>query len=274
MEKKGFKYFLIRSSLPILNISLGLFFVVKMQWGANGRMGAIFIAQAIIGILAFKLLFQNFKINLSVVKDALKLGYPLVIVAMLQFPIQNIDRIFLERQNDIVNFGLYNIGMQMAGYLLLMGSALFQAFEPDFYKFGGQKKAGKFVLYALFVFGFLFVANFVFLVVSKPVIAFLTSGRYTEAYRYANLAIWGNFILMITYLLGIILISMNKTKIILYESILLAAIALIAFKTFIGKWSFNGALYAKIFINSTNVLLCIGIILFFISKKYSLQSAD
>lgn len=270
MEKKGFSYFLIHSAITILSISLGLFFVVKMQWGASGRMGSILIAQAAIGILAFKALFQNLKIDLKVVKDALKLGWPLVIAAILRFPTQNIDKVFLEKQNDIFNFGLYNIGLQMAGYLMVMGSALFQAFEPDFFKFASRKKTDKFALSALFVFGFLLVANLIFLVASKPIIAFLTSNRYTGAYKYANLAIWGNFILMLTFLLGIILISMNKTKLILYVRVVLAIIALFVFEGFIAKWSFNGALYAKILINSINVLFYLGIILFFRSKKYRL----
>lgn len=178
-----------------------------------------------------------------------------------------IDRIILERQNDVTNFGLYNIGIKMAGFLFAMGGAMFQAFEPDFYRFSEQKKIKKLLFSIVLVFGVIFLANIIFMIFSKPVVDFLTSGRYTEAYKYANILIWGNYIMQFTYVLSIIIIVKGKTKLLFFNKIFMSIIGVIVFMTFIPSWSFMGAAYAKIVIN---LIYCLSL-LFLIFKTCNLK---
>ncbi len=199
MERSGRQFFILRSILILLSIALGLLFVVTFQWGAKGRLGATMAAQALVSIWSLRILLINFKINFRLVRSGLKFGYPLILVALLNFPISYIDRILLEKQNDVIQFGLYNIGVRMAGYLFLMGQALFQAFEPDFYKYASDRDIKQLFLSMASVFGFLFLANLVFSLFSKSIISLLTSGIYTDAYQYANLMIWSNFFLLFSF---------------------------------------------------------------------------
>jgi len=268
MNKEGLKFFLLRIISALLAISVSLFLVVNLGLGAIGKMSGIVISQLAIGIFAFKVIYKKVDFDFNIIKKALKFGYPLIIIAFLNFPTSYIDRIILERQNDIANFALYSIGLKMAGFVFMLGSSVYQAFEPDFYKFASQKNVKKFIQSVFLVFGFLLGVNIVFTFISKPVVEILTSGRYTDAYQYANLIIWSNFFLLFSYLLGIILIVQNKTKLLLYGKIVMAILGGTAFVLFISRWQFIGAAYARIIINSLN---CFILIFFIIASSNSIK---
>jgi len=269
MNREGLKFFLLMSISALLALSVSLFLVVNLDFGAMGRMSGIVISQLAIGVFAFKVLYKKVDFDFNIIKKALRFGYPLIIIAFLDFPTVYIDRIILERQNDIANFALYSIGLKMAGFVFMLGSSVYQAFEPDFYKFASQKNIGRFIQSVLLVFGFLFGVNIVFTFISKPVVEFLTSGRYTGAYQYANLIIWSNFFLLLSYLLGVILIVQNKTKILLYRKIIMAFFGVTMFVLLISRWQFIGAAYARIIINSLN---CFILIIFIIGSSDTIKN--
>jgi len=267
MEKNGFHYLYINSSIIILGTMIGLFLVVQNQWGASGKMAGTLLSQFILGLIAFRILVKEYFIDFKIIKRALRFGFPLILAAVLEFPTQNIDRLFLERLHDMNSFGLYTIGLQVAGFLMLFGVALYHAFEPDFYRYIGQRKISHFIKSATFVFGSLLLVNLIFMFFSKKAISILTDNLYTNAYSYANLAIWGNYFLMLSYLIGAILIANDKVHQILYSRIILSILAVIIFDQLIGRWGFNGALYSKMIINSLQLIIYIVIVLYFYSRS-------
>ncbi|MHA6259957.1 lipopolysaccharide biosynthesis protein [Sporosarcina sp. CAU 1771] len=264
MRKEGFKFFALQCISILIPISISLYLVVNLGLGAIGKMTGLLIAQLLIGILAFKLLYKKIKFDFKIIKKALVFGYPLIIVALLDFPTLYLDSIILERQNNVNKFALYSIGLKMAGIIFMLGSAVYQAFEPDFYKFVSQKRIKKFAQSTILVFGFLFIINIGFTVFSKTIISLLTSDQYTDAYQYANLIIWSNYFLLLSYLLGVIMIVQNKTKLLMYRKFILVPIGIIVFFVFIDQWQFIGAGYAKIIINLFN---CVLLICFIISSS-------
>ena len=257
MKKQGLKFFILQSSNIFLPIGLGLYLVIALNLGATGRMLGIFLGQFTLGIVAVKMIFIKVKLDFTLIKRALKFGFPLILVALLNIPAQNIDRFILERQNDIDSFALYSIGMKMAGIIFAGASAVYQAFEPDFFKHLSNNNKKGFFQIASVVFGFLLVVNVVFTLLGEPLINLLTSNRYTGAYQYTALLIWSNFFLLLSYLLSIILVVLNKTKFLLYIQIILAIFGVSLFSLFINKWQFIGAGYAKIIINCSNCILII-----------------
>ncbi len=274
MQKKGLAYALFSGIPAIINILLGLLFVVMLQWGAKGKMGAGMAAQGVVGVIAFKLLYKKgLSVDLSIVRDALKLGYPLIIGTLLEFPIVYLDRILLEPRHDIAQFGLYTIGLTFSGYLLMMNGAIFQAFEPDMYRLASTQNVKGLLLTVAAVFGVMFGGNIVFTLFSEPIVSILTSGRYTDASAYANIFIWSDMFLHLSYFFAIFFIVAGETKLLLYRKIVMAVVGAVIFFYAIRYWGFVGAAYAKVLINVCNCLLLVSF-LFFARKERSNEKME
>ena len=97
-------WFSIGSTL--INIGLGLFMVVNLRMGATGKLLSITIANSLIGIIAFFILTKGWTIDWKIIKEAFKLGYPLVLITLISIPVTNLDKIILERINDVVNIAI------------------------------------------------------------------------------------------------------------------------------------------------------------------------
>ena len=256
MTKQGWKYAFVGSSHSLLSILLGLLFVVVMELGAMGRMSGTLLSQGLVGSICVWIIYdKTVKWKFQYVKEALKLGYPLILLALLQFPILHIDRIFLEKLDDTVNFALYNIGVSVAGYMFVMGSSIFQAFEPDFYLYINDRNWKKVMLLAAVVFLTISGINIIFNLTSEWILGILTSDLYTEAYKYANVFVWSNLLLLVTYFLNIFFIIKSRTKSLLLREIILAFIGLPAFYFAIHFWHFWGGAFTKVFMNSLNILI-------------------
>jgi O-antigen/teichoic acid export membrane protein len=269
MQKNGLKYALFSGIPSIVNILLGLLFVVALQWGASGKMGAMMSAQAVVGGTAFMLLYRKgTAVDFTIIKDALKLGFPLIIGSLLEFPILYLDRILLEPQHDVAQLGLYNIGLTFSGYMLMMNAAIFQAFEPDMYRFVSQKMIKGLLVTVGAVFGVMFLSNVMFSLFSRPIVSILTSGRYTDAYAYANIFIWSDMLLHFSYFLAIFFIVAGETKLLLYRKMMIAAMSGAIFYYAIQHWGFAGAAYAKIVVNFVNCLLLVSFLFFARKVRY------
>jgi O-antigen/teichoic acid export membrane protein len=269
MQKRGWAYALVRMIYPILSIGIGLIFVIIMKWGAIGRMGAILIGEMIMGLYAFHTLFnKGFRFDSSIIKSALILGYPLIVSAILQFPINSIDKIFLERLGNIGDFALYNIGLKFASIVGMLAASVYQAFEPDFYRYIGNKEWKKLFIIIVVVFGSLSVINVLFGFVSKPIVGFLTSYRYGDAYVYADVAVWGGLLMHFTYFLSVFFLVYKKTNLLLVKSIIMAFLSIGVWWLSIEHWQFMGAAWAKIVINLITIIVMIIILL--VSKRGSL----
>ena len=257
MKKQGLRYFTLQTLTTIVPVSLGLYLVIGLNLGATGRMFGTLIANVAIGIYAYRMMSDKVKLDFDIIKKALKFGYPLILIALLNIPAQSIDRLILERQHDIDAFALYSIGLKIAGIVFAGGQAVYQAFEPDFFKYVSNNNKKSFIQIVGYVFGFLVIINIIFVIFGEPLMNLLTSNRYTGAYQYASIIIWSNFLLLFSYLLSIILVVLNKTKFLLYIQIIVAFLGVMLFWLFIDKWQFIGAGYAKIVINLANCLLII-----------------
>jgi len=250
MDQKGLKYFLLSGSYSIFNIIIGLFFVVGMQWGAKGRLGATLFTSIIFGIISFKNIYKIYQFDFSIIKDAVKTCLPLMFTALLHFPLKDVDKIFLERQNDIVNFGLYNIANMVTRYFFTMGAALFQAFEPDLYLYSQQNKIKHIARTILTIFSILFLFNILFTYFSESIFSLLTNERYTDAYKYCNILIWGIYFFLLSNAFTVLLIVKKKTKNIFLNKLFVSIVSICIYLIFIAEWGFIGAAYAKVLANS------------------------
>ena len=88
----------------------------------------------------------------------------------------------------------------------------------------------------------------VYILFSEPITHYLTSGRYTRAYKYANIIAVGGLFLSLNKLLITILLAFKKTKIILILNVITSIFAYFCYKYAIARFTFNGAAYARIII--------------------------
>jgi len=258
MQKKPYKFMWFSIGSSLINIGLGLFMVVKLRMGATGKLLSIAIANSLIGIIAFFILTKGWTIDWKIIKEAFKLGYPLVLITLISIPVTNLDKIILERINDVVNYSYYTIGMQFSGYLMVMYSSIYQSFEPDIYKYANTDKR-KLAYLALFIFGFAITCNLLFTMLSRNIIGFLTSYRYTGATKYANIFIWSNLFILITYFISAVFVAKGRTLSLLGRQIIISVCGLALLFYSINRWGFIGAATTKVIINFLDCLLMLTI---------------
>ncbi|MBN1186765.1 MAG: oligosaccharide flippase family protein [Bacteroidales bacterium] len=272
LKKAAFTYFLYTGLLAVLSIAFGLLFVVVFKWGAAGRMFG-----SLVGLIVTSLIFiKQFKFNLKIkldfklIKEAMWWASPMLLSAYFYLPMANIDRLLLGALKDTSELGYYSIGANVAGYIGTAAAALFSAFQPDFYKFVAQNNKGKFFLFSgayVIVLVFMTIMFFIF---SEFIVNYLTSGRYTRAYIYANYYVVAILIMNITSISNAILIALGKSRFQLYINIIAGSIGFVLYKYFIHQYGFMGGTYGRISIACLYLVTQVSFILYLKFKPFNL----
>ena len=248
IRKQAKQFFILSSVGPILNALISIYFVAYLELGASGRLGGILVSKIIVAMICFGVLrkYLFFKIDFKIFRKAIVLAAPLIIAAYAYIPIQSLDRIFLERIGDTGELGYYSIGSQIAGFLVVASAALFQAFEPDIYKYVVNKNKKK-LLMTLGVFtGTNLIGLLAFLLLSPFIFELLTKSKYTDAYIYGNLIAIGGTFMGLLQMISSLLLAQEKTRltaIIIYVG---GLSSIFIYYFFIQKWGFMGATYGRI----------------------------
>jgi len=273
IQKQGLRFFLLNIMQATINISFSLFFVVSLHGGALGRMSGILVGVVCFAFITLALLIKeekykfSFKLDTVKIKPALKYCVPLIVASYAYYPIGNIDRIFLERLGNITEYGYYSIGLTISGFFSSFLVALYQSFEPDLYRLIAQKKYKQYMTFAFIYIIFLAVLCFMFILVSKPIVSFLTAGRFIKASEYANVFIIGIFFMSIGGFFEQIFTAFGATKYVMWRNILMGIFCIFSYYFMIEKYQFYGANITRV-ISSIFYILS-GAILFMIYYKYN-----
>jgi O-antigen/teichoic acid export membrane protein len=254
VRKKGLSFLLI-TTLPIIISTLtGLYFVVHLQMGAFGRMLGTACGSLFTGLVSIWVLrkYTIHKVDWSFLKINLSKIVTLTLSAYAFFPIRNIDKIFLERLDNISELGYFGIGSRIATMVFLAGNALHSAFEPDYYKAVSNSNYKKLYKTAALYTGTLLFGIIIFLFISEYVVDFFTAGRYTRAYIYANYLVVGVFFMLLFGIINSVITAKKRVKDLLLINILGGLGALLANYFLINQWGFMGGCYAKI---ATGIIL-------------------
>ena len=241
----------------LFNIGLGLILVVYFKLGAFGRLFPPMLFQSFILCVFIIIFVKKFHVDHVLLKNALIFCTPLILVALLNFPIQFVDKILLERLHNNTEFAFYNIGENIAGYVALFAVSILQTFEPDIFTFVSLKKKLSLITIFIAFAGVLFIAAYLFSIVSTPIVHYLTAGRYMGATKYVNLMVVCRCLEQIVYFLGFTLIALKLTKLSLINKILLSILSIGLLLHFIPIYEYIGAVYIKIFIYLIWILLLI-----------------
>lgn len=250
IRKKALNFLLYSALNSVLNVGIGLLLVVQFNLGAEGRMAApilsiiILLPVSIVVLKKYTTIYFNFKEFINATKTAL----PLVLAAYAFVPISNIDRLFLERLQNLSELGLYNIGITIAGYIQLAYVALALAYEPDIFKSVSELNYKRLFYVAVIMFLPYFLFVIIFMNFSGDIISILTSGRYVAAQQYTNVALISVFLMGIYWFFDKIFIALEKTRLNLYVNIIGGLSAIIIMYIAVKSYEYIGAAYAKIFI--------------------------
>jgi len=251
IRKKALSYFTFSSLSSILNVGIGLLFVAVFKWGAEGRMLApiishlFFVPYCIYILQKHTIIYFNFKLFIK----ELRVISPFVLAAYAYVPVTNIDRIFLERLNNLSELGLYNIGITIAGYAQLANVALALAFEPDIFQSVAQKNYKK--LFKIFTIMFIpySLAILTFMLFSETIISLLTAGRYIDAKVYTNIALIAVFFMGVFSFISKIFVALEKTKLNLVTNVIGGLSSIVIMYFAVTKYGYIGAAYGKILIS-------------------------
>jgi len=245
MQNKSKKYAIVTVLNSIVGASSSIFLVYILKYGAEGRLVATFIVTMLFGLYSLKMQKFHFGIDNKVAKNAFSFCWPLMVSTILTFFFMGIDRTFLVRLDDNHSLGLYNVALQISGYLGIFGTILFQTFDPDIYKYASLKQHRKVFYMVLMITGITLIPNLVFILVSKPLIAVLTFGKYVDAASFADILCLSNVSTSFSFSLSHVLVAYGFSKYELFNKLFGAILSLILYKFLINNYGFYGAAWGQ-----------------------------
>jgi len=246
MRSEAKRYFKITMSASLITILLSIILVIVFKFGAVGRMSAALLSSTCIGLFAIKKLRSKFRVDKSILKEAVLFAWPVSCAYIIQYFLAGIDLALLEPLHDVSSMGLYVVAISITGYLSVFYMALAQTFEPDIYKAVAQYNYKKIFYIELLIVSILFVIILIFVLFAKPVIAILTANRYTNAYHFARILSIG---VVSTYLMAAIEGIINAfgfTKVGLINKIIGSSMAIGIYFYLINFYGFYGAAWGRV----------------------------
>ena len=188
-----------------------------------------------------------------------------MISAILWYFLTGVDRLFLEKLGDTKTLGLYNIGLQIAGYMTIFYTTLANTFEPDIYQAIAQGRIKKLCIIFLSIMIPVVVLNLLFIVLAPYLIGVLTANRYIESSVYAQILSLHNITMAGYYLVVKLLLGYGFVKQELFVRVCGAALSVFVFHYCIEKYQFVGAAWGQVL--SFFIISILGFLVFFMSKK-------
>ncbi len=252
----------------ILSVGIALLFVVILKAGAEGRLLATLIANLIVFVIVFigeRQIILKGKFDKQVFRELFQFCWPLTIAGMLGFFSNGIDKVLLERQNNVRELGIYSVAAQIASYLTIFSNAVNATFQPDVYECYAKKEFKKLFKYIGLIVGTIAIAVFCYIALAPWIIDLLTAGVYVESAYYSRIIALSSITAAIYYSSSQISIAMGYSKLLLYVKLLGSAISVIVCYKMIQIWGFTGAAYSCVLANL--VFFIINILFLYIFKR-------
>lgn len=263
------KYFIVTLVNSFLSAALSILFVVILKTKVEGRLFALLLSNILLAIYCIRVLITKFTIEKKILKQCLSFSWPVIFSAILFYGLSSIDKIFLEKLNNIEQFGLYNIATQIVSYFGIFGIAVMQTFSPDIYKFTAQKKYSQLVKLSIMIIIVTSLFNLAFIPFSKLVFQILTYGKFTEAYHFADILIFRNITYIIFFLMSDIFIGLGLTKFDFGIKLISTIFAVILYRYSINSYQFIGAAWVQVISLVIPILIAL-LFMPFLKKRFYL----
>ncbi|MDY0222806.1 MAG: oligosaccharide flippase family protein [Desulfobacterium sp.] len=271
MLRRAKSFFKISLAHSIFAVVLSVCFVIIFQMGAFGKMLATTLTALVFGFICVRKLLDRWEFDKNYFKAALLFSWPLTIAAMLNYFFTGVDRAMLEGLNDTYNLGLYNIGVQIAGYLALFGTAISQTFQPDIYESIAKKNTKK----VFMILGGITLLNMipilVFIVFAPFIVKVLTFDRFTDAADFARIISLKNITSNIYFSLSTVIIGYGYSKTTLINKIIGSIVSLYMFKLLIDNFGYFGAAWGQVASFVALSLISFSFILFILMREKNIK---
>ena len=257
------------AKVSIVQFALVTFFslilVVYYKYGAEGKLWGTLIATIIMAVYSLFKSVVRFKINKEILKQGLKFCFPLTISALLWYFLAGVDRVFLTSLNDNITYGLYSVGLQIAGYMTIFYTTLANTFEPDIYQAIAQGRKRKLLIIMGGIIGTVAFFNLLFVVFAPFVIGLLTANRYIGSAPFAQVLALHNITMACYYMVIRLLIGYGFVKTELWVRIVGAGLSVVMFYVLIDHYGFMGAAWGQVL--SFFLLALLGLVVFFYKRR-------
>ncbi len=174
----------------VLQFVLIAWFVAIEERGLPGQVAGQTIANAIVFACSLALLirYSRFNVDPDLMRKILAFGIPMIPFFLFVWVNTSAPRFFVQAASSLESVGLFFLATQFAGIILLAGTALNNALQPNFYQVAqeedGAARLGK--LITQFVAGFSVFA--ILIVAGAPyVIRFIAADTYHQSIDYVML---------------------------------------------------------------------------------------
>lgn len=217
IEGKGRYFFFTQVSQVLGNVFFALIIVWTFNLGATGKLLGIAVSNIIIAItLWFHLSREGTtRFSLFEVKRGLREMMPLTLASFLHSTAPSADVLILERLNNLSGLGVYNVGKQVATFVITACTSVFQAFEPKFYEDFRDKPIRNSKNFKLFIVILLVIVTMYF-VFSDVIIQVLTLGKFRDSLEYSNILVIQALILPVIQAIQVKFYILRKVKLIAF----------------------------------------------------------
>ncbi len=173
----------------LLTISLTIFFLLYLKQGLLSVYYPILVVNAALAIVMF-LVIKEYKLKFFVpekLKRLLKVGIPLIPVAIFDWIMNLSDRFFLTHFRDLYDVGIYSVSIKVASFILLIVTVFQMAWGPLALSIARSAEAKEFYKKSLSYFVIIGCLGATILsLFGKEIITIFTSPDYVEAFRYVG----------------------------------------------------------------------------------------
>lgn len=253
IEEKPKVFILLTTSKLILGTILSIYFVVYLKNGAVGQLFAVMLSSLIYLPIYIYITIQriNIKFNIHMAQDSLRFSLPMVPHLLSAWILNLSDRIFIAHYFNIRDVGIYSLGYQIGGLVLIFSSAFYQAYSPVFFRMAtscnkielAKEKLKKYNSIFIIV---VIMISFVISFFSKEIIALLIDIRYHEAYKIVPIIAISYMISQSGGIHNLAIYQQKKTKQIMYIIITSAFVNILLNYILIRPFGAYGAAFATL----------------------------
>lgn len=216
-------YTVIILSRTLLSCGFGYLFVAFLQLGVLGRYYSELVHTFVFGIIYFIYMYRNssFRIKISILKEGLKFGLPIVPADLLLTSSSPINAVIIEKISNIASFGIYSLGNTISSAFNMLLRAISLAVEPELYM---RAEEDKFKEFACSVKNIQILAAIVLSVglgiFIKEIIQLLLSPKYYEVWLVVQALALSQIIYVLRSFFQQIIIIQGKTKLLMFGNLL------------------------------------------------------
>ncbi len=190
-REESLKFALLQSISLFVTIYFSIYFVVLKNQGAVGKLKGHLYGSVLLLLMVLIFLVKHMKpaFNMTIIRNSLALGLPLVPHMLAGWIINLSDRLILQYYSDISEVGLYSVGVKIASVLQMIVLSFNSAWSPFMFSLLKKEENAKeqiaklSTIYAAAVL-FLAVALSIF---SKEVIFLMTEKSFHHSYTVVPL---------------------------------------------------------------------------------------